>query len=158
MENDYKLMFIKNKLQQIKSAVMYTTNSNVPRLPNDIVEFESVDDEGILWFSAHIPRQWVKAYELHFPVKLIFYRKAVDYYVEITGTAVVVNKQDVIHSVNNIQGGKMLLKMVPYYIEYTETGKKEVGLRKLKGQVYDIFMNTLGLNRVSQPRLSEMAK
>ena len=36
MENDYKLMFIKNKLQQIKSAVMYATNSNIVRLPNDI--------------------------------------------------------------------------------------------------------------------------
>ena len=146
MENDYKLMFIKNKLQQIKSAVMYSTNSNTTRLPNDIVEFESVDDDGLLWFSAHIPRSWVKAYELHFPAKLIFYRKGVDYYVEITGTAVVVNKQDAIHgSINN--GGKLLLKMVPYYIEYTETGKREAGFRKLKGQVYDIFMNTLGLKQ-----------
>ena len=63
---------------------------------------------------------------------------------------------DVMHGVNNIQGGKLLLKMVPYYIEYTETGKKEAGLRKLKGQVYDIFMNTLGLGRAqTQPRLAE---
>ena len=158
MENDYKLMFIKNKLQQIKSAVMYTTNSNVARLPNDVVEFESVDDEGILWFTAHIPRQWVKAYELHFPAKLIFYRKGIDYYVEITGTAVVVNKQDVMHGAENAYGGKLLLKMVPYYIEYTETGKREAGFRKLKGQVYDVFMNTLGLARASQPRLTEVVK
>ena len=155
MENDYKLMFIKNKLQQIKSAVMYATNSNIVRLPNDIVEFESVDDDGLLWFSAHIPRHWVKAYELHFPAKLIFYRKGIDYYVEITGTAVVVNKQDVMYGENNIHGGKLLLKMVPYYIEYTETGKREAGFKKLKAQMYDVFMNTLGLSRVSQPRLTE---
>jgi hypothetical protein len=156
MENDYKLMFIKNKLQQIKSAVMYATNSNIVRLPNDIVEFESVDDDGLLWFSAHIPRHWIKAYELHFPAKLIFYRKGVDYYVEITGTAVVVNKQDVMHGANNIEGGKMLLKMVPYYIEYTETRKRDAGFKKLKSQVYDVFMNTLGLSRANQPRLTEM--
>ena len=156
MENDYKLMFIKNKLQQIKSAVMYVTNSNIVRLPNDIVEFESVDDDGLLWFSAHIPRQWVKAYELHFPAKLIFYRKGVDYYVEITGTAVVVNKQDVMYGTNNIEGGKLLLKMVPYYIEYTETGRKDAGFKKLKSQVYDVFMNTLGLSRANQPRLTEL--
>ena len=155
MENDYKLMFIKNKLQQIKSAVMYATNSNIVRLPNDIVEFESVDDDGLLWFSAHIPRHWVKAYELHFPAKLIFYRKGVDYYVEITGTAVVVNKQDVMYGENNVNGGKLLLKMVPYYIEYTETGKREAGFKKLKAQMYDVFMNTLGLSRVTQPRLTE---
>ncbi|HEU4859511.1 MAG TPA: hypothetical protein VFT15_06735 [Chitinophagaceae bacterium] len=156
MENDYKLLFIKNKLQQIKSAVMYPTNSNIVRLPNDIVEFESVDDDGLLWFSAHVPRHWMKAYELHFPAKLIFYRKGIDYYVEITGTAVVVNKQDVMYGTNHIQGGKLLLKMVPYYIEYTETGKKEAGFRKLKGQMYDIFMNTLGLNRPqTQPHLAE---
>lgn len=157
MENDYKLLFIKNKLQQIKSAVMYTTNSNVTRLPNDVVEFESVDDEGLLWFSAHIPREWDKSYELHFPTKLIFYRKGVDYYVEINGTAVVVNKQDVINGNGHAYGGKLLLKMVPYYIEYTETRKKEIGFKKLKGQVYDIFMNTLGLSTraASQPRLAE---
>ena len=155
MENDYKLMFIKNKLQQIKSAVMYATNSNIVRLPNDIVEFESVDDDGLLWFTAHIPRHWVKAYELHFPAKLIFYRKGVEYYVEITGTAVVVNKQDVMYGVNNIEGGKMLLKMVPYYIEYTETGKREAGFKKLKAQMYDVFMNTLGLSRATQPHLTE---
>lgn len=158
MENDFKLLFIKNKIQQIKSAVMYSMNNNAPGLPNDIIEFESVDDDGLLWFSAHVPRHWVKAYELHFPAKLIFYRKGIDYYVEITGTAVVVNKEDAaIHSANNNQyGGKVLLKMVPYYIEYTETGKREAGFKKLKGQVYDMFMNTLGLARTAtQPRLAE---
>ena len=155
MQSDYKLLFIKNKLQQIKSAVMYTTNSNLVRLPNDVVEFESVDDEGLLWFSAHIPRQWVKAYELHFPAKLIFYKKGVDFYVEINGTAVVANKQDVIYG-DNISYGKLLLKMVPYFIEYTETGKREIGFKKLKGQVYDIFLNTLGLNaQPRQPHLTE---
>lgn len=155
MENDYKLLFIKNKLQQIKSAVMYSTSGNVARLPNDIVEFESVDDDGILWFSAHVPRNWVKAYELHFPVKLLFYRKGVDYYVEITGTAVVVNKQDVIYG-GNAHGGKLLLKMVPYYIEYTETRKKDAGFKKIKSQMYDMFMNTMGLSRENQPRLTQL--
>jgi hypothetical protein len=156
MENDYKLLFIKNKLEQIKSAVMYSTSNNAVRLPNDIVEFESVDDEGLLWFSAHVPRQWEKSYELHFPAKLIFYRKGVDFYIEITGTAVVVNKQDIVQSNNYAYNGKLLLKMVPYYIEYTETKKREMGFKKLKGQVYDIFMNTLGLStRASQPRLAE---
>ena len=156
MENDYKLMFIKNKLQQIKSAVMYSTEGNTARLPNDIVEFESVDDEGVLWFSAHGPRNWEKTYELHFPAKLIFYRKGVDYFVEIAGTAVVVNKQDVIHATSNLYSGKLLLKMVPYYVEYTETGRREAGFKKLKGQVHELFMNTLGLSRAAtQPHLAE---
>jgi len=156
MENDYKLLFIKNKLQQIKSAVMYAANGNIVRLPNDIVEFESIDEDGLLWFSAHVPRQWEKAYELHFPAKLIFYRKGVEYYVEITGTAVVVNKQDVMYGENNLQGGKLLLKMVPYYMEYTETGRKDAGFKKLKSQMHDVSMNTLGLSRVNQPRLTEL--
>ena len=154
MENDYKLLFIKNKLQQIKSAVMYSANSNITRLPNDIVEFETIDEDGLLWFSSHVPRHWIKAYELHFPAKLIFYRKGVEYYVEINGTAVVVNKQDAMYG--DTQGGKLLLKMVPYYMEYTETGKKDPGFKKLKSQIHDIFMNTLGLSRETQPRLTEL--
>lgn len=154
MENDYKLMFIKNKLQQIKSAVMYSANSNVTRLPNDIVEFETIDEDGLLWFTAHVPKQWIKGYELHFPAKLIFYRKGVEYYVEINGTAVVVNKQDAMYG--DAHGGKLLLKMVPYYMEYTETGKKEPGFKKLKSQIHDIFMNTMGFSRQTQPRLTEL--
>jgi len=62
----------------------------------------------------------------------------------------------VMHGANNIEGGKMLLKMVPYYIEYTETGKRDAGFKKLKSQVYDVFMNTLGLSRAQQPRLTEI--
>ena len=154
MENDYKLLFIKNKLQQIKSAVMYAANTNITRLPNDIVEFETIDEDGLLWFTAHVPRHWVKAYELHFPAKLIFYRKGIEYFVEINGTAVVVNKQDAMYG--DTLGGKLLLKMVPYYMEYTETGKKDPGFKKLKSQIHDIFMNTLGLTRSqTQPRLAE---
>ena len=66
------------------------------------------------------------------------------------------NKQDVMHGANNIEGGKLLLKMVPYYIEYTDTGRKDAGFKKLKSQVYDVFMNTLGLSRANQPRLTEL--
>jgi hypothetical protein len=46
--------------------------------------------------------------------------------------------------------------MVPYYIEYTETGRREAGFKKLKAQMYDVFMNTLGLSRASQPSLTEL--
>jgi hypothetical protein len=46
--------------------------------------------------------------------------------------------------------------MVPYYMEYTETGRKDAGFKKLKSQVYDVFMNTLGLSRANQPRLTEL--
>ena len=154
MENDYKLLFIKNKLQQIKSAVMYSANSTITRLPNDIVEFETIDEDGLLWFTAHVPRHWEKAYELHFPLKLIFYKKGIEYYVEINGTAVVVNKQEAMYG--DTHGGKLLLKMVPYYMEYTQTGKKEPGFKKLKSQIHDMFMNTMGLNRETQPRLTEI--
>jgi hypothetical protein len=75
MENDYKLMFIKNKLEQIKSAVMYTTNNNIVRLPNDIVEFESVDDDGLLWFSATCVQGIGKKLRASFSNKTYFLQK-----------------------------------------------------------------------------------
>jgi hypothetical protein len=155
MHNDFRLEFIKMKLQQIKSAVMYSTNSTLERLPNDIVEFDSIDEDGILWFTAHIPRQWMKAYELHFPVKLIFYKKGVDFFVEMSGTAVVVNKNGIISDTGNkLYDGTLLLKMTPYYIEYTEAKKRDIGFKKIKSQVYDYFMSTLGLNRAHHPHLT----
>ena len=126
------------------------------------IHFVRMDIEGAEVQAVEGMRQTIQAYspllliELHFPTKLMFYRKGCEYYVEITGTAVVVNKQDVMFGTNNVYGGKLLLKMVPYYIEYTETGKRDAGFKKLKSQMYDVFMNTLGLSRATQPRLTEL--
>ena len=72
MENDYKLMFIKNKLEQIKSAVMYPTNSNIVRLPNDIVEFESVDDDGLLMVQCSWSKELGKSLRASFSDKTYF--------------------------------------------------------------------------------------
>jgi hypothetical protein len=51
-----------------------------------------------------------EAYRLHFP-QAHFYRKGIGVH-QSTGTAVVVNKQDVVYGAKNAQGGKLLLKMV----------------------------------------------
>jgi len=65
----------------------------------------------------------------------------VDFYVKLYGTAVVSNKADILPDTNEVHGGKLLLKMVPYYIEYTQTDRKVnfSGLKKIGAQVHDFF-------------------
>src|SRR6185295_17735469 len=110
MTTDTNLEFIRKKLDKIGMAIMYTMNNDVVKLPNDIVQYLKIDDIGQLWLTAHKPRYWVKNYEQCFPVRLFFYRKGVDFYIEMNGIAIVEGKEDLIAGENEISPGSILLR------------------------------------------------
>lgn len=125
MTTDGNLQFIRTKLEHIKSAVMYTMSNHVSRLPNDVILFLKADDYGQLWFTAHKPRRWVRHCEQSFPARLFFYKKGVDYYIDITGHAAIAGKEDLLALENEISPGRLLLKMTVAAVEYTETTQKK---------------------------------
>lgn len=117
MTTDMNLQFIKEKIHQLRTAVMYSMSNSVSRLPNDIVTAVKVDDEGNLWFLSRGPHPGVKEFELSFPARLSFFRKGYDFFIEVSGKAEVVN--------DNYTGEKddqrtLLVKMDMVNIEYTE--------------------------------------
>jgi hypothetical protein len=117
MATDMNLQFIRGKINQLRTAVMYSMSNSISRLPNDIVTAIKVDEEGYLWFICRGPHPAVKEYDQSFPARLSFFRKGYDFFVEISGKATIVN--------NNYTGEKegqrtLLVKMNMLNIEYTE--------------------------------------
>lgn len=117
MARDMNLKFIKEKIHQLRTAVMYSMSNNISRLPNDVVTAIKVDDQGQLWFICRGPHPSVKEYEQSFPARLSFFRKGYDFFVEVSGKATVVN--------DNYTGEKegqrtLLVKMDMLNVEYTE--------------------------------------
>ena len=161
MTTDYNKEFIQNKLSRIENAVMYPMSNNVGKLPNDVIHFLRVDDCGQIWFTGHKPRGWVRTYDQQFPVRLLFYRKGIDFYIETSGTATIANAEEILQNRNNIGQGSVLFKMTPSLLEYTETGKQHSipGLnKKLITGIYNWFLRLLAINSLHQYRLIEPKK
>ena len=110
---DQNLESIRDRLNRLPNAVMYNLSRNPARLPNDVVQFLHVDDEGKLWFSIHPPRHSLEAIEYSFPAHFCFYQKGLDYYAEAEGNACI-EKSD-----NGTS--EVLIKMTPYLLQINES-------------------------------------
>lgn len=124
MATDTNLQFIREKISQLRTAVMYSMSNSISRLPNDIVTALEVDEEGVLWFLCRGPL--LKEYEQSFPARLCFYRKGHDFFVEVSGKATVTkdysaaeNRQQTDMDITDSQK-LLLVKMKMTNISYTE--------------------------------------
>ena len=146
MTRDLNLGFIREKVNQLRTAVMYSMSDSTNRLPNDIVTAIKVDDEGQLWFICRGPHAAVKDYEQSFPARLSFFRKGYDYFIEVSGKATVIN--------GNYTGEKegqrtLLVKLSMLNIEYTEphTRKPKNKIELMLENGYKWFLRTAAINR-----------
>ncbi len=130
MTNDSNLQFIREKIYQIRSAVMYSMSNALVKIPNNIVTAINVDDEGHLWFLARRPLQYLEQCEQNFPARLVFYRKGIPFYIEVSGNAIIVNNgyniiNDTEGMVETKEEKPVLIIMSMKNIEYTESAEKK---------------------------------
>lgn len=153
MVNDTNLQFIREKIIQLRSAVMYDASDGLVKIGNDIVTAIRVDDEGNLWFVTNNSPYRVEECEQSFPARLCFYRKGIHFTMEISGKATIVNNDysdDLRPSGNDSSGksAKILIKMAMINIEYTEPhtkrpkGKLEIMLENW----YTWFLRTVAVH------------
>ena len=122
MSKDTNLQFIREKINEVRSAIMYSSSDEVIRLPNNIVSAVKVDEEGQLWFVCDRPCYMPEQYPPTFPARLHFYRKGKFFHIEVSGAARIVNN---VQSDNNGSENRMLLKMEMKNIIYTETPTRQ---------------------------------
>ncbi len=160
MTTDNNREFIQTKLGQIENAVMYSMNDTPGKLPNDVIHFLRIDDAGQIWFTGHKPRGWVRTYDQQFPVRLLFYRKGIGFYIETSGTATIANAEEILQNRNVMDQSCVLFKMTPSMLEYTETGKQHSiqGFSKITFGIYNWFMRLLAINNLHQYKLIEPKK
>ena len=153
MVNDTNLQFIREKIIQLRSAVMYDASKGLVRLGNDIVNAIRVDDDGHLWFVTNNPAQRVEECEQSFPARLCFYRKGIHFTLEISGKATIINDNYSFDYTAYDPGksnnrNRVLVKLAMMNIEYTEPHAKRP---KNKVEVilenwYDWFLRTVAVH------------
>jgi hypothetical protein len=127
MEADNNLEFIREKIYEVRSAIMYNMSNAVIKIPNNIVNAVRVDEEGNLWFLCQKPMQFIAECEQHFPARLKFYRKGISYFLEVSGKASIVSNTPQKHKLGDRVNYKeaVLIKMSMLNIEYNEVEEKK---------------------------------
>ncbi len=127
MKTNTDLQLIREKIYQIRSALMYSMSNDLVKISNNIVSVLRVDDEGQLWFLCKKPHYPVEQCETSFPVRLVFYRKGISFYLEVSGKATIVKEEnDLLESLQSDSRTEkpVLVKMTVQNLEITESGER----------------------------------
>src|SRR3981081_3197136 len=85
-----QLLFLKEKIQDINSAIFFNLSEAVLKLPTSIITTLKVDEFGYVWFFLERPRQQLNEFEREFPTRMDYFRKGKDYSLQIMGKAWIV--------------------------------------------------------------------
>ena len=125
MPTNQQLDFLKQKIQDLGNAIFFNLSDSVLKFPTALVNSLEVDDFGYLWFWVQKPRQSVREFESGFPVRLDFYRKGKDYFLQVTGNAWVVTDPEEMNtlcqSAEAQMPGMVLVKVKMLRADYHET-------------------------------------
>ena len=127
MASDTNLQFIREKIYEIKHAVMYSMSNELVKIPNSIVTVLKVDNEGNLWFLCTPPAYRVEECECVFPARLQFYKKGKFFRLEVSGKATIMNNEYNAGDSEKSREKPILIKMNMSNIEYTVSEPKEKG-------------------------------
>ena len=152
MSNDTNLQFIRERINQVRSAIMYSCSDDVIKLPNNIVSAVKVDEEGQLWFVCDRPAYMPEYYPSSFPARLHFYRKGKFFHIEVSGPATIVN--NVQHD-SMAAENRLLIKMEMKNIVYTETpSRQKSGIECWLNKTSRWIADHLGASKRQKPFLN----
>jgi hypothetical protein len=89
---------LKSKIMELQSALFFTETASIIKLPTHVVSDVEIDEEGQIWFAIPRPVQHLEAFEKEIPAKLDFFKKGLDFFVKITGTAFLIADIEEINS------------------------------------------------------------
>jgi len=90
MTSNQQLQFLQEKIKEINSAIFFNLSDSVLKFPTTIVSTLKVDDYGYVWFFVKKPKQNINEFETEFPVRLDYFKKGTEYFLQIMGKAWVI--------------------------------------------------------------------
>lgn len=132
MPTTSQLQFIQQKITEINSAIFFNLSDAVLKLPTTVVSTLKVDDYGYAWFIVKKPKQNLDAFETEFPVRLDYYKKGKEAFLQIMGKASLVNDPEEINmfiastpsaSIHDLQDA-VLVKVKMMKADYQENASR----------------------------------
>lgn len=98
MSTTSQLNFLQEKINAIGSAIFFNLSDSVLKFPTAIVTTLKVDDFGYVWFYVQKPKQNIREFEVEFPVRLDFFKKGKNYFLQVLGKASVISDPEDVNS------------------------------------------------------------
>src|SRR5262245_19558413 len=134
MSKENNLAFLKERINEIKSAIFYSLASEPWRTPVSIISILKVDEQGQLWFFIKKPAPLTNE---SFPARLQFYRKGKPFYMYVSGLATLnevpatvhdftdIGQQEEETALQNLILVRMKMVKAEYYEQQMRTAKKD---------------------------------
>lgn len=127
--NNQQLQFLQDKIHQIGSAIFHNQSDAVLKLPTSVVSTFKADDNGYVWFFIKKPHQDIRQFESDFPTRLDFFKKGVDFFLQVSGKGWIITDPEEICSFMEMNpevdpavfSGYVLVKVKMLKAEYYET-------------------------------------
>ncbi len=85
---------VKNKMIELQSALFFNESTSIIKLPTHVISEIEIDEEETIWFVIPKPQQHIDAFDKEIAAKLDFFKKGLEFFVKVTGTAVIVTDQE----------------------------------------------------------------
>ncbi len=102
MLTENTLEFLKDKIEQLRSALFFNTSNALLKFPTSVISALKVDDAGQIWFFINRPEQYLHEFDKEFPARLDFFRKGKWFYLHLTGKAYIVSDPEELNEVVNV--------------------------------------------------------
>ncbi len=103
MLNDIQVGFLRDRIQEIGSALFANTGNATFKLPTSIISVLRVDEAGNIWFFLPNQDLFIEEGDKEFPARLDFYRKGKPFFLQVSGEALVITDKD---EINELAGGE----------------------------------------------------
>ena len=94
MRQDLPINFISEKVRELGNALFMSQSNSLVSLPTHIVQITEVDAEGNIWFIIPRPTQVVESFSREMNAKLDFFKKGMEFFVKVSGTAYIVTDRE----------------------------------------------------------------
>jgi hypothetical protein len=85
---------LKSKISELQSALFFNESNSIVKLPTHVISDVELDSEGQIWFVIPKPPMQIEAYDMEIPAKLDFFKKGMDFFVKVRGTAFLLTDLD----------------------------------------------------------------
>jgi len=138
LTRDDNLVFLENKIKEIKMASFVAEMDIARHLPNNIISTIKTDGDGNIWFFTSCKAEHSKKIDNCFFAHLEYYQKEQDCRLRLSGKASITEGDDKtcnspIETISTVNTGIVLIKFKILYAEYIEN--EQPGIISVKEKV-----------------------
>ncbi|NII29253.1 hypothetical protein HB364_29510 [Pseudoflavitalea sp. X16] len=134
----------KQQILALGSALFFTENESLLKLPVHVINNVQMDDDNQIWFIIQRPTQALTEFDATLPAKLEFFKKGMPYHIKVTGTAFIVDSTTKVEALAGSNSKELVaicvkIRTIDYFETVTKPAQNRNWLQQSKQQLSSLF-------------------